>query len=88
MGDPPYPSTSRLPRSWAPRSAYWVRRLIIVGTSTVCVTRSRSTVAPKDSALNFGIVTCAAPTAGAANMSGKSAMWNIGAAWRYTPLSR
>jgi hypothetical protein len=52
----------------------WVSKLIIVGTNTDWLTRSRSAVSQKVCASNFGIVTWQTPKAGAANMNGKSAM--------------
>ena len=74
MGDPPYANLSRLERSYFSSSLNWISKLIIVGTNTVWLTRSRSTVSQKPCGLNFGIATWQAPKAGAANMNGKSKM--------------
>ena len=72
------PRSARSPRGWSDRRprdpGTGVNRLIIVGTSTVWLTRSRATVSQKLAALNVGIVTWEVPKAGAAKMNGKSAM--------------
>ncbi len=74
MGDPPYPKCLRLVRSYFFRSGNSVNILIMVGTNTVCVTRSPWTASQNVCGLNFGTVTWQVPKAGAANMNGKSAM--------------
>ena len=74
IGEPPYANASRLVRSNCLSSGNWVSRLIIVGTNTVRLTRSRDTVSQKLAGLNFGIVIWQVPNAGAANMNGKSIM--------------
>ncbi len=57
MGEPPYAKCLRLVRSYFLRSANWVSKLIMVGTNTVWLTCSRSTVSQKFWGLNLGIVT-------------------------------
>src|ERR1700746_1002862 len=70
MGDPPYANLSRLERAYFSSSLNWISKLIIVGTNTDWLMRSRSTVSQKLCGLNFGIATWQTPKAGAANMNG------------------
>jgi hypothetical protein len=72
MGDPPYANSSKLVRSYCLSSENCVSKLIIVGTSTVRVTRSRATISQKLCGLNFGIVIWQVPKAGEPNIYGKS----------------
>jgi len=61
-------------RSYSAIPGNCASRLIIVGTSTAWLTRSRATASQKACGLNFGMVTWQAPNPGAANITGKSAM--------------
>ena len=74
----------RLPSSRGlSRMAGWSTSIwIMVGTSSVWVTRSRSIASSTASGLNIGITTCVLPWNQCGPEMPMSARWNIGAACR------